>query len=77
MARAFPGGAVFGVGAWVRVLAATAPGLLPRLATGCGEATVTAFDPRPSHARVHGEYLGLIFAAAHVLIGISVCCLVF
>ena len=28
--------------------------------------------PRPSHARVHGEYLGLIFAAAHVLIGISV-----
>jgi hypothetical protein len=30
----------------VRVLAATAPGLLPRLATGCGEAIVMAFDPR-------------------------------
>ena len=30
----------------VGVLAATAPGLLPRLATGCGEAIVTAFDPR-------------------------------
>ena len=29
----------------VRVLAATAPGLLPRLATGCGEAIVTAFGP--------------------------------
>ena len=38
-------GAVFGVGARVRVLAATAPGLLPHLATGCGEAIVTAFDP--------------------------------
>ena len=42
----FSGGAVFGVGARVRVLAATAPGLLPRLATGCGETIVTAFDPR-------------------------------
>ena len=41
----FSWGAVFGVGARVRVLAATAPGLLPRLATGCGEAIVTAFDP--------------------------------
>ena len=30
----------------VRVLAATAPGLLPRLATSCGETKVTAFDPR-------------------------------
>ena len=70
----FSGGAVFGVGAWVRVLAATAPGLLPCLATGCGEAIVTAFDTRPSQARVHGEYLGLIFAAAHVLIWISVWC---
>jgi hypothetical protein len=29
---------------WVRVLPATAPGLLPRLATGCGEATVVDFD---------------------------------
>ena len=37
-----------------------------------------AFDPRSSHARVHGEYLGLIFAAAYALIvnriGISVWC---
>ena len=70
----FSWGAVFGVGARVRVLAATAPGLMPCLATGCGEAIVTAFDPRPSQARVHGEYLGLIFAAAHVLIWISVWC---
>ena len=31
------------MGARVRVLAATAPGLLPHLATGCGEAIVTAF----------------------------------
>ena len=30
----------------VHVLAATAPWLLPRLATDCGEAIVTAFDPR-------------------------------
>ena len=42
----FSGVAVFGVGARVRVLAATAPGLLPRLATGCGEGIVTAFGPR-------------------------------
>ena len=74
----FSWGAVFGVGARVRALAATASGLLPRLATGCGEAIVTAFDPRSSHARVHGEYLGLIFAAAYALIvnriGISVWC---
>ena len=42
----FSGGAVFGVGARVRVLAATAPGLLPRFATGCGETIVMAFDPR-------------------------------
>ena len=34
------------MGARVRVLAATAPGLLPRLATSCGETKVTAFDPR-------------------------------
>ena len=33
------------MGARVRVLAATAPGLLPRLAMGCGEAIVTAFGP--------------------------------
>jgi len=30
----------------VRVLAATAPGIMPRHATGCGEAIVTAFEPR-------------------------------
>ena len=29
-----------------RVFATTAPGLLPRPATGCGETIVTAFDPR-------------------------------
>jgi hypothetical protein len=34
----------FGVGARVRVLAATAPGFLPRLAVSCGEAIVVAFD---------------------------------
>ena len=34
------------MGARVRVLAATAPGLVPHLATGCGEAIVTASDPR-------------------------------
>ena len=44
---------MFGVRARVRVLAATAPGLLPRLVTGCGEAIVTAFDPRTR------EYMGL------------------
>ena len=36
----------------VRVLAATAPGLLPRLAKSCGETKVTAFDPRTR------EYMG-------------------
>ena len=45
-AEEIPGRPVFSVGARVRVLAATAPGILPRLATGCGEAIVTAFDPR-------------------------------
>ena len=38
-------GEVLGVGARVRALAATAPGLLPHLATGCGKAIVTAFGP--------------------------------
>ena len=42
----FSGRPVFGVGARVRVLAATAPWVLPRLATDFGEAIVTAFDPR-------------------------------
>ena len=40
------------MGARVRVLAATAPGLLQRLATGCGETIVAAFDPRTR------EYMG-------------------
>ena len=41
----FERAAVFGVGELVRVLPATAPGYLPRLAEGCGEGHVTAFDP--------------------------------
>jgi hypothetical protein len=45
-AEEISGRPVFSVGARVRVLAATAPGILPRLATGCSEAIVTAFDPR-------------------------------
>jgi hypothetical protein len=45
-AEEIPGRPVFSVGARVRVLAATAPRISPRLATGCGEAIVTAFDPR-------------------------------
>ena len=36
---------VFSVGGRVRVLAAAAPGISARLATGCGEAIVTVFDP--------------------------------
>ena len=35
---------VFEVGDWVRVLPVTAPGSLPRLATGFPEATVVAYD---------------------------------
>jgi hypothetical protein len=34
------------VGARVRIVGATVPGLLPRQATGDGEAIVTAFGPR-------------------------------
>ena len=41
---------MFGVGARVRVLAATAPRFLPRFGTGCGEISVTAYDP------ITGEY---------------------
>jgi hypothetical protein len=37
---------VFSVGAGVRVLAATAPDCLPRLAEGCEEAIVKAYNPR-------------------------------
>ena len=54
---------MFGVGARVRVLAATAPGLWPNLATGCGEAIVTAFDPR-----MRDEYTGII-AGCWLLLG--------
>ena len=51
------------MGARVRVLAATAPGLLTHLATGCDEAIVTAFDPRMRGLRSgllvpHGECHG-------------------
>ena len=53
-------GAVFGVGARVCVLAATAPWFLPHLATGCGEAIVTAFDPRTREYM--GLRIGLLFA---------------
>jgi len=35
---------LFEVGDWVRVLPVTAPGSLPRLATGFPEATVVAYD---------------------------------
>ena len=63
---------VFGVGATARRRRAEAPRLLPRLATSCGEAILTAFGPGLWHARVHIQYLGLVFAAAHVFIGISV-----
>ena len=45
-AEEIPGRPVFSVGGRARVLAATEPGIFPRLATGCGEAIVTAFDPR-------------------------------
>jgi hypothetical protein len=41
----------FRVGAQVRVLPATAPGVLPRLAVGCGEAIVVAFDPTRANAQ--------------------------
>ena len=41
----FSWGAVFGVGARVRALAATASGLLPRLATGCSETIVRPSTP--------------------------------
>ena len=65
------GGGV-GVGATARRCHAKAPRLLPRLATGCGEAILTAFGPRIWHERVRSQYLGLVFAAAHVFIWISV-----
>ena len=47
----FERAAVFGVGELVRVLPATAPGYLPRLAEGCGKGHVTAFDPISASTR--------------------------
>ena len=60
----FSGGAVFEVVAWVRVLAATAPGLLPRLATSCGETKVTAFDPRTREYTGFGAGWWLLLGSA-------------
>jgi hypothetical protein len=57
-------GAVFGVRARVRVLAATAPGLLPRLATSCGETKVTAFDPRTREYTGFGAGCWLLLGSA-------------
>ena len=57
-------GAVFGVRARVRVLAATAPGLLPRLATSCGETKVTAFDPRTREYTGFGAGCWLLLGGA-------------
>jgi hypothetical protein len=51
-AEEIPGRPVFSVGARLRVLAAMAPGISPRIATGCGEAIVTAFDPRTREYKV-------------------------
>ena len=60
----FSWGAVFGVGARVRVLAAMAPGLLPRLATSCGETKVTAFDPRTREYTGFGAGCWLLLGSA-------------
>ena len=55
---------VFGVGARVRVLAATAPGLLPRLATGCGVTIVMAFDTRTRECTGSGAGCWVILGSA-------------
>ena len=60
----FSGRAVFGVWGRVRVLAATAPGLLPHLATACGEAIVTAFDPRTREYTGFGAGCWLLLGSA-------------
>ena len=52
------------MGARVRVLAATAPGLLPHLATGCGEAIVTAFDPSTCEYMDFGAGCWLLLGSA-------------
>ena len=43
-AEEVPAPRLFEPNGWARVLPATTSGLLPRLATGCGEATVVDFD---------------------------------
>ena len=48
----------------VRVLAATAPGLLPRLATSCGETKVTAFDPCTCEYMDFGADCSLLLGSA-------------
>ena len=48
----------------VRVLASTAPGLLPRLATGCDETVVTAFDPRAREYTGFGAGCRLLLGSA-------------
>ena len=48
----------------VRVLVATAPGLLPRLATGCGETIDTAFDPRTREYAGFGAGCWLLLGSA-------------
>ena len=52
------------MGARVRVLAATAPRLLPHLAKGCGEAIVTAFDPRTREYTGFGAGCSLLVRSA-------------
>ena len=52
---------VFSVGARVRVLAATAPGSFAAPRHGLRRGHHDGL--RPSHARVHGKSLGLVFAA--------------
>ena len=61
-----------GGGGTARRRRAEAPRLLPRLATSCGEAILTALGPRPSHARVHGEYLGL-YIRSRVCVNRDIC----
>ena len=51
-------------GRGVSALAATAPGLLPRLATSCGETKVTAFDPRTREYTGFGAGCWLLLGSA-------------
>ena len=52
------------MGARVSVLAATAPGLLPHLATGCGEAIVAVFVPRTREYTGFGAGCWLLLGSA-------------